>query len=118
MKKSISTIVAIVLLTSILANTAYAGHGHRGGINPFWVPVAVLSTLAAVTIAQAAPPVYERRVYYEPPQSVVYEEPRPVAVYREPRHYRHISYYDREPDCYYNERESRHHDSMRYSDYR
>ncbi|MEI6208384.1 MAG: hypothetical protein WCP20_16520 [Desulfuromonadales bacterium] len=76
MKKAISTIVAIGLVSGMLANTAYAGNRNDGGINPLWIPVAILSTLAAVTIAQPQPVVYERRITYEPRHTVIYEEPR------------------------------------------
>jgi hypothetical protein len=86
MKKVISTIVVMGLISSILINTAYAGD-RNGGINPIWIPVAILSTLAAVAITQPEPVVYERRVVYEPRQAVKYEEPR---------HYRHARYYERD----------------------
>lgn len=87
MKKNISTIVAAGLISSMLASTAFAG-GHRGEeINPLWVPVAILSTVAATvaTIVQA-PFVYERHEYPEPRRTIIYEEPR---------QYRHEYYYDR-----------------------
>lgn len=80
MKKVISTIVAIGFVSSMLVNTAHAG--DRGSINPIWIPVAILSTIAAVAISQPEPAV-ERRIIYEPRQAVVYEEPR---------HYRHARY--------------------------
>lgn len=84
MKKLFSTLVAIVFISSMLANTASAGD-RSGGISPFWIPVAILSTLAAVTIAQPAPVAYERRVSYEPRRTVVREEPR---------YFRHEHYYE------------------------
>jgi len=88
MKKSISTIVAIGFISSMLVNTAYAGHGHIEVFNPLWVPVAILSTVAATVATIVQPPVvYERRGYSEPRQTVIYEEPR---------HYRQEHYYDRE----------------------
>jgi hypothetical protein len=87
MKKAISTIVAIGFISSMLVNTAYAGGRNGGGINPLWIPVAILSTLAAVTIAQPQPVVYERRITYEPRHTVIYEEPR---------NYRHARYYERD----------------------
>jgi hypothetical protein len=83
MKKVISTIVAIGCISSMLVNTAHAGSRNGGGINPIWIPVAILSTLAAITIAQEEPVVHERRVIYEP---------RHAARYEEPRHYRHTRY--------------------------
>ena len=112
MKKSI---LVLVLVSSMLVNTAYAGDRHGGGINPLWVPVAILSTLAAVTIASPPPVVYERSVYYEPRHTVVYEEPRRTVVYEEPRHYRHDRYYERGPSYGYREN---HGYSPRYRDYR
>lgn len=87
MKKVISTIVAAGLIASVLANTAIAGGHHSDGIDPLWVPVAILSTVAATvaTVVQA-PFVYEHHNYPEPRQTVIYEEPR---------HYRYERYYDR-----------------------
>lgn len=115
MKKAISTIVAIGFVSSMLVNSAYAGDRHGGGINPLWVPVAILSTLAAVTISQSQPVVYERHVYVEPRQAVIYEEPmhyRQNHYYDrscdEPRHYRQDRYYDRD----------RSYGEPRYRDYR
>jgi len=101
MKKSI---LVVVLISSMLVNTAYAGERHGGGINPLWIPVAVLSGVVATAAIMSSPPpvTYERRVYYEPQQTVVYEEPRQTVLYEEPRHYRHERherYYDR--DRYY-----------------
>jgi hypothetical protein len=119
MRKIISTIVAIGLISATLVNTASAGDrhggGHGGGINPLWIPVAILSTLAAVTIAQPPPAVYERQVYYEPRPTVIYEEPRQTVVYSEPRHYRNDHYYDRGPSYSYYDRV---YESPRYRDYR
>lgn len=106
MKKVITTIVAVGFISSMLVNTA-----HAGRINPLWIPVAVLSTIAAVTIANAQPVVYERQITYEPRQRVViYEEPRQRVVYEEPRHnhYRHARYYERE----------RAYEAPRYREYR
>ena len=99
MKKVISTIVAVVFISSMLANAAYAGDRHGGGINPLWVSVAIMSTIAAVAIAQPQHVVYENRVEYEPRQTVVYEEPQ---------HRRHSHYYERDRD----------YDAPRYRDYR
>ena len=114
MKKVISTIVAVGFISSMLVNTA-----HAGRINPLWIPVAVLSTIAAVTIANAQPVVYERHITYEPRQRVIYEEPRQRVVYEEPRqrvvyeeprhnHYRHARYYERD----------RAYEAPRYREYR
>jgi hypothetical protein len=101
MKKVISTIVAIGFVSSMLVNSAYAGHGHLEVLNPLWVPVAILSTVAAIV---QAPFVYEQRGYPEPRQTVIYEEPR---------QYRHEHYYDRS----YNER-GRAYQEPRYREYR
>jgi len=76
MKKAISIIVAIGFVSSMLVNSAYAGGRNCGGISPLWIPVAILSTLAAVTIAQPQPVAYERRITYEPRLIVVSEEPK------------------------------------------
>jgi hypothetical protein len=110
MKKVISTIVAIGFISSMLVNTAFAGNRHIEVLNPFWVPVAILSTVAATvaTIVQA-PFVYERQGYAEPRQSVTYEEPR---------QYRHEHYYERGPANYYNDEREPAYASPRYRDYR
>ncbi len=84
MKKVISTIVAVALVSSLLINTAYAGDHHGGDLNPLWVPVAIFSTLVAAMALSNPPVVHEQRVVYEPRQTVVYREPRPV-FYEEPR---------------------------------
>ena len=86
MKKAISSIVAIGIMATVLVNTSYAG--DRGGINPLWIPVAIMSTVAALTIARPEPVVNERRVHYEPRHQVVIRE--------EPRRYRHAHYYESE----------------------
>ncbi len=124
MKKILSTIVAVGFISSMLVNSAYAGHRHIEVLNPLWVPVAILSTVAATvaTIVQA-PFVYERHGYSEPRQIVTYEqrgysEPRQTVIYEEPRHYRQDHYYERVPvNYYYGERE-RSYESPRYRDYR
>lgn len=115
MKKTITTIVAIGFVSSMLVNSAYAGDRHGGGINPLWVPVAILSTLAAVTVSIPQPVIYERQVYVEPRQTVIYEEPRHYRHNRyydrscdEPRRYRHVRYYDRNHS----------YDAPRYREYR
>jgi len=114
MKKVISTIVAIGFISSMTFNTAYAGdrHGHFEVLNPLWLPVAILSTVAATvsTIVQA-PFVFENREY---------SEPRPTVIYEEPRQYRHERHYERGPAnnyYYYNER-GRGYESPRYREYR
>jgi hypothetical protein len=108
MKKIISTIVAIGFISSMLANTAHAGDRHVGILNPLWLPVAILSTVAAaVAITLPQPVIYERQEYSEPRQRVIYAEPR---------HYRHERYYERGPANYsYDERA---YESPRYRDYR
>jgi len=111
MNKVISTIVAIGFISSMLVNTAFAGDHHGGSINPLWIPVAILSTVAATVATIVQPPVvYEQRVYSEPRQTVIYEEPRP--------HYRHGYYYERRPSNYYYEERGRAYDAPRYRDYR
>ena len=110
MKKIISTIVVMGLISTVLANPAFADNRHGGGINPLWIPVAIISTLAAViTIAQPQPVVYEQRVYPEPRRTVIYEEPR---------RYRHGRDYERRVvTCNHDEREHAY-ESPRYRDYR
>jgi hypothetical protein len=111
MKKVISTVIAIGLISSMLANTVYAGDHHGGGINPLWIPVAILSTVAATVAAIVQPPVvYEQRVYSEPRQTVIYEEPR--------HQYRHGRYYERGPANYYYDERGRAYDAPRYREYR
>ena len=118
-------ILVSLLISSLLVSTVYAGGGHGGryggGINPLWIPVAVLSTLAvATTVATLpSPVVYDRRVYYEPRQTVVYEEPRRAIVYEEPSYYRGSRHYsERRADYYYHDDRGRNHYSSRYVDYR
>ena len=108
MKKAISTIVAIGFISSMLANTAYAGSRNGGGINPLWIPVAILSTIAAVTIAQPQPVVYERRITYEPRQQTV--------IYEEPRHWREQNYERRQVVCH--DEQNRSYEAPRYRYYR
>lgn len=88
MRKVISIIVAVGFISTMSVNNSYAGHG---GINPLWVPVAILSTIAAITIAQPPPVVYERRVQYEP---------RPVVIVEKPRYSRHVRYYESDRGYY------------------
>jgi hypothetical protein len=121
MKKVISTIVAVALLSNLLINSAYAGDYHGADFNPLWVPVAILSTLVAAVALSTAPVVHEQRVVYEPRQTVVYQEPRQVyyqeprqtVVYNDSRHYRHARHDDR----YYDDR-GHGCESPRYRDYR
>lgn len=109
MKKLLSGIVAVGFISSMLVNSAYAGDRHSGGgINPLWIPIAIISTLAAVTISQPQQMVYERRVEYEPRRPIIYEEPRQTVEYQEPRHYRHTRYYER----------NREYEAPRYREYR
>jgi hypothetical protein len=110
MKKVISTIVTIGFISGMLVNSAYAGHGRIEVLNPLWLPVAIISTVAAgvATIVQA-PFSYEHREYSEPRQTVMYEEPR---------HYRQDHYYERSPSNYYYGERGRGYESPRYRDYR
>src|SRR5476651_796678 len=97
MRKVISTIVAIGFITSMLVNTAYAGHRHVEVFNPLWVPVAILSSVAATVSSIVLPPVvYDNREYYEPRRTVIYSEPR---------YYRQDRYYERRPAYYYYDRD-------------
>lgn len=86
MKKSISTLIALGFISTLLVNTSYAGDRHESGISPLWLPVAIISTLAAVAITHPQPVIYEQRVHYEPRQQIVIRE--------EPRHYRYTRYYE------------------------
>jgi hypothetical protein len=98
MKKIISTIVVMGLLSSLLANAAYAGDR---GFNPLWIPVAILATVAAVATTQPEPVVLKQQV-----------------TYIEPRHHRHDRNYERRPvNCYHDERE-RYYEPPRYRYYR
>lgn len=112
MKKAISTIIAIGFVSTMLVNSAYAGNRNLEVLNPLWVPVAILSTVAAIV---QAPFVYEHREYSEPRQTIIYEEPRHYRrdhyydrSYEAPRHYRQDRYYDRD----------RSYGEPRYRDYR
>lgn len=107
MKKTIPTIVALAFISTMLANTAYAGH-NGGGINPVWIPVAMFTTLAAVAIAQQ-PVVHERRIIYEPVREVRYVEPR---------HYRYARYYEHRPHNDYHDEHERSYEDRQYRDYR
>lgn len=116
MKRVISTIVALGFISGMLVNSAYAGHRHIEVFNPLWVPVAILSTVAATVATIVQPPViYEPQVYSEPRPTVIYEEPRNYRrdcnydrAYEKPRHYRQVRYYDR----------NRAYDEQRYREYR
>jgi hypothetical protein len=106
MKKVISTIVAIGFISSTIVSSAYAGHRNIEVLNPLWVPVAILSTVA--TIVQA-PFVYEHQRYTEPRQTVIYEEPRQYRL--EPN-------YERGPANYYYDEHGRSYDAPRYRECR
>ena len=109
MRKLISTIVVTGLISSMLVSTAFAGNRHLEVLNPLWLPVAILSTVAAaVAITAPQPVVYEQREYYEPRQRVMYEQPR---------QYRHDRYYGRGPvDCRYDR--NRAYERPQYREYR
>jgi hypothetical protein len=134
MKKVISTIVALGFISSMLVSSAYAGHDHIEVLNPLWLPVAILSTVA--TIVQA-PFIYGNRGYSESRQAVIYEEPRnhrqvryyergpagysvprQTVIYEEPRQYRHANYYERGPANHYYGERGRGYDAPRYREYR
>jgi hypothetical protein len=92
MKKIIATFVAVSLVSSLLTTAAYAGD-HRGDfLNPLWVPVVILSTIAAAVTFSEPAVVREHRVIYEQPPTVVYDSPRPY------RQFRHDDRYDRYRD--------------------
>ncbi|MBL0226782.1 MAG: hypothetical protein IPQ16_14755 [Geobacteraceae bacterium] len=112
MKKVISTIVALGFISSMAVSTAYAGdrYGHLEVLNPLWLPVAILSTVAATVATIAQPPViFEQRIYSEPRQTVVYEEPR---------HYRQDRYYRQGPPRYNHYERERAYEAPRHRDYR
>ncbi|MDD2580857.1 MAG: hypothetical protein PHR66_02575 [Desulfuromonadaceae bacterium] len=120
MRKVLSTIIAAGFISSMLVNSAYAGHRHIEVINPLWIPVAILSTVAAIV---QAPFVYASHEYSEPRQTVVYEQrdysgPRQSVIYEEPRHYRQDHYYERGPANHYDDERERGYESQRYRDYR
>jgi hypothetical protein len=94
----------------MLINTAYADNRHLDVLNPLWLPVEILSSVAtAVSALVLAPFVYVQHGYSEPRQTVIYEEPR---------QYRHERYYDRGPDNYYYNERGRGYDAPQYRDYR
>jgi hypothetical protein len=106
MRRVISTIIAVAFITSMFANTAFAGDHHGGGISPLWIPVALFTTLTAIAITQPQPVIYERHINYEPVRTVRYEEPRYIRSYdRGPQDYcqheHDRSYRDRYRDRYY-----------------
>lgn len=112
MKKTIYTIVAVGFISSMLANSAFAGDRHMAAkiLNPFWLPVAIATSVAATVATITQPPVvYERREYVEPRQTVIYEEPR---------HYGHDRYYDRRPADYRCADRERVYEAPRYREYR
>ena len=104
MKKIISAIAAVTLVSSLLTTTAFAGDRHGDFLNPLWVPVAILSTIAAAVTFSEPPVVHEHRVVYEQPRTVIYEEP--------PR-FRRDNRYDR-----YYEGRDRGYGRHRHDDYR
>ncbi|MEI6213358.1 MAG: hypothetical protein WCP10_04565 [Desulfuromonadales bacterium] len=107
-----STIIAAGLILSLLVNTASAGDRHNV-LDPLWVPVAIISTLAAVAavaVADSTPVVYER--------SIRYYEPRQVVIYEEPRHRHYERDYDRGAVRYYREDHDRAYEAPRYREYR
>lgn len=101
MKKIISTIVAVAIISTLSATTATAG-SRGAGVDPIWIPVAIFSTLAAVAISQPTV-VHEHRASHEPPRVIVYEEPR--------HHRHHERHYDRD-------RWERHYEVAQYREYR
>ena|ERR1039457_2374784 len=106
MKKSIFTIVALGFVSSMFVNTAFAGNRHFEVLNPFWVPAAILSTVAATVATIVQPPVVvERRGFYVPQQTVIYAEPS---------HYRQVRYYERGPANYRYYDRDRAYDGPRY----
>jgi hypothetical protein len=81
-------IVAIVLVSSFMANTAHAGYYYGYGFNPLLIPVAVVQTAAAVVTSILAPFTYPPAAYYGPP--VYYPPPTyytPPAYYVPPTYY-------------------------------
>jgi hypothetical protein len=97
MKKVISTIVVMGFISSMLVSTAFAGQARIEIFNPLWIPVAILSTIAAATtITIPGPPaVYAPPMAYSAPP-VVYAEPRPTVIYEAPQYYQrpYVRYYD------------------------
>ena len=86
MKKVISTIIALGFISFLLVSNCYAGDRHASGVSPLWIPVAIISTIAAVAISHTQPVVYEQRVRYEPRQ--------PIVIREAPRHYRYTRHYE------------------------
>jgi len=110
MKKLVSTIVSIGFISSMLINTAYADNRHLEVLNPLWLPVEILSSVATTVSALVlAPFAFEHRGYSEPRQTVTYEEPR---------NYRQDHYYERGPAYYYYDERGRTYAAPRYRDYR
>jgi len=119
MKKAISTIVSIGIMSIMFANTAFAGDHHISILNPLWLPAAILTSVAATVTTIVQPPViFEHREYSEPRQTVIYEEPRQTVVYEEPRHYHHDRYYDRVPANYRYYDQEHVYEAPRYREYR
>jgi signal peptidase I len=114
-------IVLTILFSTMSVSAAFAGEVPGGILNPLWLPVTILSSVAEVT----APPhvVYSRRTYYEPGATVVYREPQQTVMYERPRHDRHDYYNERRSSYYYNNDYSRSdysrsYDRTRYNYYR
>ena len=113
MKKAITTIVAVSLLSATLAGSAYAGERHMNVFNPLWLPVAIATSVAATVDAITPRPVIvEHRTYMEPRRTVVYEEP-PRTVYVEPEHHHYRDRY--RPDYRYDRGHD--YDGPRYREY-
>ncbi|NVN91922.1 MAG: hypothetical protein HXX11_15150 [Desulfuromonadales bacterium] len=109
MRKLITTIAVTGLISSMLVSSAFAGNRHLEVLNPLWLPVAILSTIAAtVAVTAPQPVVYERHEYYEPRQRVIYEEP----------YYRHNHYYERGTVDYSDYGRDRGYERPQYREYR
>lgn len=104
MKKIISTVVAVAIISTFTVNTASAGNR---GVDPIWIPVAIFSTLAAAVAFTQPTVVQEQRVVYEPRPTtrvIVYEQPQHEHEHRHVRHYERDRGYEEER---YREREYR-----------
>ena len=96
MKKVISTIVSVAIITTLTVNTASAGNR---GVDPIWIPVAIFSTLAAAVAFTQPTTVHEQRVVYETRPTnrvIVYEQPHHEHEHRHVRHYEHDREYEEE----------------------
>jgi len=109
-------IVLATLISSISVSAAYAGEVRGGILNPLWLPVTILSSVAEVTAPPAV--MYSRRTNYESGTTVVYREPQRTVIYEQPRHHRHDYSYERSPSYYYSNNDySRTYERPRYSYY-